>query len=156
LYSGGVMTSRRYLISFAAALALALSAGPASAHQERQILSPVRPGPTPDINRVSPHFLVVCKPSSKPTKSEHRDIHQRLQTATGPALAQAQAEETAWHRNAKLFRKCRFEHIQAAVDAAGNDTTIYILPSVYREEPSRAVPTSTHGDNPDGSYSFAY
>src|SRR5439155_20279934 len=48
------------------------------------------------------------------------------------------------------------EHVQAAVNAAGDDTTVFILPGVYREEPSRAAPTTTHGDNPDGTYSFTW
>src|SRR5881296_2575878 len=85
------------------------------AHRERPIDSPIRPGPVPDPNRRSAHTLVVCKPSSKPTRAEHADIHLRLRTTTGDALALARAQEAAWHRNTRLFKKCRFEHIQDAV-----------------------------------------
>ncbi len=150
------MTPRRSLTALLVPLALLAAAGLARAHSERQIVSPIRPGPIPNPNRISAHTLVVCKPSSMPTRAEHQDIHQRLATATGAALLQAQAEEAAWHRNNRLFRKCRFEHIQEAVFTAKSDTTIYILPGVYREEPSRAAPTSTHGNNGDGTYSYQY
>jgi hypothetical protein len=150
------MTARRTAPCLAVCLALLLAASEVWAHAERQIESPIRPGPVPALNRRNARVLVVCKPSSKPTKAEHRDIHTRLRTTTGDALAQAQAQETAWHRNSKLFRKCRFEHIQEAVEVAGNDTDILVLPGVYREEPSRAKPTSMTGDNPDGSYSYEY
>src|SRR5262245_47459121 len=133
----------------AAALAILLSCGPALAHRERFFpdFGPMA-GTVPDLNRKNPTTLVVCKPSSKPTKAEHLAIHAGL-----PAT---QAQETAWHRNAKLYRKCRYEHIQAAVNAAGDNTTILVLPGIYREEPSRAQPTSTSGDNPDGTYSYAW
>jgi len=137
---------------------LLLVPGLALAHNERRDPSPVRPGPVPAIDRVNPSSVVVCKASSKPTRAEHRDIHQRLRTTTGDALAQAKREETAWHRNSKLFKRCQFEHIQEAVNATGNDVDILVLPGLYREEPSRAAPTScnTCGDNSDGSFSFAY
>src|SRR5205085_184502 len=123
-------------------IALLMLVVDASAHRERRDPSPVRPGPVPDINRVNPKFVVVCKPSSKPTRAEHKDIHYRLQTTTGDALAAAQAEELAWHRNSKLFKKCRYEHIQEGVDGVTGDADIFVLPGVYREEPSRAAPTS--------------
>src|SRR2546427_2509341 len=147
----------RHLLT-AAGLALVLAAGAGWAHSERQIASPIRPGPVPDLNRKSAHTLIVCKASSKPTRAEHRDIHQRLKTATGAALAQAKAEETTWHANTKLFRKCRYEHIQDAVNVAPDDTDIKVMPGTYREEPSRAMPTSCNscGDNGDGSFPYEW
>src|SRR5262249_8924279 len=36
------------------------------------------------------------------------------------------------------------------------NTTILVMPGIYREEPSRAAPTSATGDNPDGTYSYAW
>jgi hypothetical protein len=137
-------------------LALVLVAAPALAHKERPIDSPVRSGSVPDLNRVNSRSVVVCKASSKPTRAEHRDILNRLRTATGDELAQAQAEDAAWHRNSRLFKKCRYEHIQEAVNAASDDTDILVLPGVYREEPSRAAPTTSGGDLSDGSYSYEY
>jgi len=131
------------------ALAVLLLYSAAFAHSERPFadFGPLA-GALPDVNRRSRTTLVVCKPSSNPTRAEHRDMRARL-----PA---SKAEDAAWHRNAKLFRRCRYEHIQAAVNAAGNDTTMLVMPGIYREEPSRAVPTSTRGDNPDGTYSYAH
>lgn len=133
-----------------------IAAAPAFAHSERPIASPIRPGPVPDVTRVNPRRIVVCKPSSQPTAAQLADIRQRLATATGEALAQARAEEAAWHRNSELFTECCTEHIQIAVNAADADTDILVLPGLYREEPSRAQPTSARGDNPDGTYSYEY
>ena len=39
------------------------------------------------------------------------------------------------------LQRCRFRHLQAAVDRAGNGDRIAVLPGTYREEPSRAKPT---------------
>src|SRR5688572_637784 len=51
--------------------------------------------------------------------------------------------------------ECRFEHIQAAVSVAGDNTLIRIWPGFYREEPSRAIPAG-EPDNPDGTFSYEY
>jgi len=126
------------------------------AHAERPIQSPMRPGPVPAIERVNPNRLVVCKPESKPTQAQLADIQARLETATGEELAQAQRELRAWQRNDGLFAECCFSHIQDAVNAAGDDTDILMMPGVYLEEPSRAAPTSARGDNNDGTYSYEY
>src|SRR5215470_14834859 len=147
---------RRFAIGLVVLLGIGLDVNGAYAHQERDIESPVRPGPVPPIDRVNPHRIVVCKPSSQPTVPQLADILNRLGTATGAALDQARAEEAAWHRNADLFGECCFQHIQDAVNAASDDTDILVMPGVYREEPSRAAPTSTHGDLPNGSYSYEY
>ncbi len=149
------MRVRRYLTSFAT-LALCTAALPALAHRERDIASPIRPGPVPPIDRVGERHIVVCKPTSKPSDERLHDIETRLETATGDALAQARKERAAWDRNTQLFNECCFQHIQDAVNAAGDDTDIFVLPGVYREEPSRAAPTSTRGDLLNGSYSYEY
>jgi hypothetical protein len=135
---------------------IVLAASLASAHKERPVTSPPRPGSVPELDRKSKHALVVCKASSRPTKAELGDIRQRLKTQTGAARTQAKAEQAAWKLNSKLFKKCRYEHIQAAVNDATDGTDIKVLPGVYREEPSRAQPTTTSGDLPDGSYSYEY
>jgi len=126
------------------------------AHKERDIESPIRPGPVPDVARVQANRVVVCKPTSKPTAEQLADIDARLATATGGDLLKAQNEKAAWLRNTTLFDECCFQHIQEAVNAAGDNTDILVLPGVYREEPSRAQPTSAHGDLANGSYSFEY
>jgi len=148
---------RRFLlINSLVALCVVCGVVSASAHSERPIESPIRPGPVPDINRVNPTHLVVCKPSSQPTAAQLTEIQSRLATATGDALVQAQADEAAWHRNDALFGECCFEHIQQAVNAAGDNTDILVMPGYYREEFSRAQPTTGHGDLPSGAYSYEY
>jgi Right handed beta helix region len=44
--------------------------------------------------------------------------------------------------NKRLFRKCNFDSIQDAVDAAGNNDRIVIMPGTYTEPDSRAAPTN--------------
>src|SRR5262245_1897546 len=99
---------------------IALSA-PCAAHAHRE-----RPTTFPDPSRGSvPRFrtggetLVVCKPDS-------RQLILSL-----PASLRG--------RNLKLLKRCTFEDIQTAVNAAKNRTRILVLPGVYREEPSRAA-----------------
>jgi len=147
---------RARLLGCAVAVCASLISGVALAHKERQIASPIRPGPLPDIARVNPNRLVVCKPSSKPTAAQRAEIESRIATETGDALLQAQADLAAWERNSLLFKACCFEHIQDAINVAGPDTDVLVLPGYYREEPSRAAATTESGDNPDGSYSFEY
>jgi hypothetical protein len=47
----------------------------------------------------------------------------------------------ARERNETLLDRCRYRHIQQAINAATNGDRILIMPGVYREEPSRQVPT---------------
>ena len=75
----------RTRVLLAVSFAALLTATQARAHSERPIDSPPRPGPVPDLARVNPNTLVVCKPASKPTAAELADIQQRL--ATTIALA---------------------------------------------------------------------
>ncbi|HET6304236.1 MAG TPA: right-handed parallel beta-helix repeat-containing protein [Myxococcota bacterium] len=145
----------RFARSFRWGVALLFLAGPAAAHFERAVTSPIRPGPVPDLARACVDPLVVCKPDSIPTKAERKAIKRRIaQAATDEEKDAARAELDAWKRNQKLFGECRYEHIQDAVDDAGDGACILVLPGVYLEEPSRARPTSSRGDNPNGSYSY--
>jgi hypothetical protein len=124
-------------------LGLLLAASTAFAHNERAVTSPIRPGSVPALDRPCGKRLVVCKADSKPTYAELLEL-------------ETMQELRVWRRNRKLFAECRYEHIQDAVDAAPDGACIQVLPGVYLEEPSRAEPTSTQGDNPDGTYSFAW
>lgn len=72
--------------------------------------------------------LVVCKPDSE----------QRIRQIRG-----GKRERRNRIRNLRLLPQCKFEHIQAAVNAAQSGNRIAILPGVYEEEPSEASP------NPD-------
>lgn len=44
--------------------------------------------------------------------------------------------------NERLFEKCNFDSIQDAVNAAGNNDRIVVMPGVYTEPDSRAAPTN--------------
>ena len=104
-----------------AGAALALATGLAYAHAERYSYYPeYRLGEVPKYRTKGPS-LVVCKADSR------RRIVRRLRGALES-------------KNLRLLRRCRFRHIQAAVNAARSRYRILVLPGVYREEPSRRVP----------------
>src|SRR3954454_8381375 len=42
----------------------------------------------------------------------------------------------------RLMRRCRYRHLQAAVNAARSNYRILVMPGTYREEPSRAIPVN--------------
>jgi hypothetical protein len=103
---------------------LALGASPASAHDERESVFPPGKGTTPTYRTYeqAADRLVVCKPSSAKAVAAMKDPKVK-------AL------------NQKLLKQCRFQHLQAAVDAVKvQRTNIYVLPGVYREEPSHNPP----------------
>jgi hypothetical protein len=143
-------------ISAVAMAVLLAAAGTASAHKERPIDSPIREGSVPDLGRKASSTIVVCKASSRPTRAQLLEARGRIRSATGVALDQAKRALSTMKANTKLFKKCHYEHIQAAVNAASDDTAIKVMPGVYREEPSRAAPTTTSGDLPNGAYSYDY
>ena len=149
------MQNLRSRTAFLITAVLASLAGPAAAHKERPITSPPREGSVPDLARKSRHTLVVCKASSRPSREALGQIRERLRGNSGDR-EQAKAALAAWKQNTKFFRKCRYEHIQEAVNDAGDDTTIKVLPGLYREEPSRAAPSHGTPDLPGGSYSYDY
>ena len=49
-------------------------------------------------------------------------------------------DATVRKRNQDLLKSCRYADIQAAVNAAHNWDRIYVLPGVYKEEPTRNAP----------------
>ncbi|MBA0124522.1 cell wall-binding repeat-containing protein [Haloechinothrix sp. YIM 98757] len=119
------------------AIGVALStviAGTASAHDERVVTEPERTG-YPDYRDTGPS-VVVCKANSA-------DLIRAL-----PAPVR--------ERNLGLLERCRFNHIQQAVNWVEHEgetgTRIQVLPGVYREEPSRQARAERHGaplDRPD-------
>lgn len=120
---------RRSLLAAAAVAALALPAA-AGAHPERPVEFPDGSGDWagfrsdfPDHRARGPS-QVVCKPDSRERimRYSNRRLRRKL---------------------LRVLRRCEFEHIQEAVNAASNGDRVLILPGVYREEPSREVP------NPD-------
>jgi hypothetical protein len=112
--------SRLLSLLGALTLLLAIGAGSAYGHAERLSYYPNHKlGKVPKY-RTTGKALVVCK----------RDSRQRIRR-----LLKGKAER----RNLALLEKCRYRHIQAAVNAARSGYRILILPGVYREEPSRRV-----------------
>jgi hypothetical protein len=96
----------------------------ASAHSERPTHFPDGTGSVPALRMTGPH-LVVCN-------SDAATLETRI--ASFPADLQA--------LNRTLFAECEqkgFAHLQAAVDAVQSaGVTIFVLPGLYREEPSLA------------------
>ena len=43
-----------------------------------------------------------------------------------------------WTINKRLYKRCRYKQIQKAVDAAGNNDRVVIMPGVYTEPRSRS------------------
>ncbi|MEO6496608.1 MAG: right-handed parallel beta-helix repeat-containing protein, partial [Solirubrobacteraceae bacterium] len=50
--------------------------------------------------------------------------------------------------NRQLFKQCAFDTIQPAVDASGNNDRIVLMPGVYTEPASRAMPSNDPRCNP--------
>jgi hypothetical protein len=125
------MLSLRKLLTvpvvLAAAAAVLAGAGPALAHDEREVEFPGGGHGVPEYRTEEPDLL-VCK-------TDEQDFAERI--ADFPASLR--------ERNLELFRRCAdegYRHLQQAVDAVQEPgTTIAILPGVYREEPYRAEPT---------------
>ena len=86
-------------------------------------VSPPAGGAVPGYRRRGGRALVVCRRSSL-----------RRASRLG-------ANRRQMRRNRRLYRRCRFRHIQAAVSAARNGDRVLVLPGVYRERPSRLRPT---------------
>jgi len=123
----------RSLAHAALALGLTLPVAAALAHAERQSFFPAsrvnaqpqyRPMlPTPQAQR-----LVVCKKSGNEGVATGEDSASRIDRIGNAALKSL---------NEKLYKECRYEHLQAAVDAVTTrGTTIYVLPGFYKEQPS--------------------
>lgn len=99
------------------------SALPAPAHEEREVAFPSGNGAVPEFRTDGPS-VVVCKKDSLDRSADLPDALRR--------------------RNKRLFERCRFRNIQAAVDAvAKRGTRIMVMPGVYREKPSRRPPSDS-------------
>ena len=99
-----------------------ITGGIGSAHEEREAFFPAGDGTVPAY-RSAPAIprLVVCKPDSA-DRIAALPLDLRV-------------------LNLALLDECAFTHVQAAVDAVTQrGTTIYLLPGIYREEPSREPP----------------
>jgi hypothetical protein len=113
------------------ALLLALPAT-AAAHPERTTFFPdASKGSVPAFRDKGP-ALYVCKGNAK--SGETRRKIRRYFKGDDARMT------TLRRQRMRQLRRCKFQHIQAAVDAAKSGDRIRILPGIYREEPSRAVP----------------
>jgi hypothetical protein len=107
---------------------LLLLPGGAAGHAERQTHFPdASKGERPSYRSNGPS-RVVCKPDSA----------ERI--ASVWAGRSSERVRIRRKRLAILKKRCRYEHIQAAVNDAKSGERILIMPGVYREEPSREVP----------------
>jgi hypothetical protein len=98
-----------------------LLGAPAAAHEERASQFPPGNGTTPELRTIdqAEDVIVVCKDEVSAA---------RIAAITDPQLR-------AFNR--RLLARCAHQHIQAAVDAVEvQRTNIYVLPGVYREQPS--------------------
>lgn len=124
------------LLAAAAALAVALLPVGAPAHPERPTVFPKPQGEVPTYRKSGPR-LVVCKKNS-------RKLIRRSFKGRGKKMRRAR------NRRLRLVKACRFRHVQAAVTRARTGQRILILPGVYREQPSRAVPFDGYKVGPCG------
>ncbi|MBK5306918.1 MAG: right-handed parallel beta-helix repeat-containing protein [Frankiaceae bacterium] len=127
---------RLLVLALVAALCVLTGASGAAAHEERESTFPPGTGIAPTYrpyDAAKPH-LVVCK----------SDSGKRIAAMTDPKVKAL---------NATLLPQCAFQHIQAAVDAVKTKgTNIYVLPGLYREEPSWNPPCAQSYDGGIVSY----
>lgn len=125
-----------------AALLLVL-AGVGGAHPERNTLFPdPAVGAVPALRTQGPS-VVVCKGDSRRRlvhifRAEARRLHGRALRKSRRLLAS----------RLRTLKRCKYRHIQAGINAARSGYRVLIMPGVYREEPSRAVPVGAPGAPP--------
>ena len=118
---------------------VAFSSSAALAHEERPSQFPPGDGSVPTYrgHTSGAPRLVVCK-----------DDSARRIADIGNAKLRA--------FNRRLLKECAYEHIQQAVDAVtARGSNIYLLPGVYREEPTRSDPPCA-ADYEGGAISYEY
>ncbi|NYD59249.1 hypothetical protein BKA08_003487 [Nocardioides marinisabuli] len=96
------------------------ASSPVAAHEERESQFPAGDGTVPTKRSLAQaaDVIVVCKADSR----------KRIKKLPGKKLRAF---------NLKLLKQCEHRHMQAAVDAVKKQrTNIYVLPGLYREQPS--------------------
>jgi hypothetical protein len=111
---------------------------------------------------------VVCKKSS--LRRAYRSIRRARRSGYVVRPSQRRRKLTRKQArrqrkiNRRLFERCRFRHIQAAVFRSRNNDRVVVMPGVYREEPSRRQPTNDPkceryeepSENGEGAATFRY
>lgn len=108
-------------------LCVLLAPADAHAHAERATFYPDHAKGSVPTPRATGTLRVVCK-------SDSAARIRRSFAGRGPVRSRQRRARL------RLVERCRFRHIQAAVNASRSGDRIQILPGRYREEPSRAVP----------------
>jgi hypothetical protein len=176
---------RQLLACLAALIASSVAAIPALAHVERTAywpdprpdtsVIPAAGGAVPKARSLASALdkskrgttRVVCGPDSlKQVRAEiglaRRDGVDLRPTQTLPLGRKAAA--SLLRINTKLFAMCKYHEIQPAVTASGNDDRVVVMPGVYTEPSSRAVPAfpqecdkyRTTSDHGSGAVSYEY
>lgn len=165
----------------ASAVVLALVPVTAFAHLERPAywpdptadrnVSPPAGGSVPKVRSLSSaltkdrrRLKVVCKPDSLTLAlvgiRKARAEGYVIRPSQGRLALGARRASQLSKLNRRLFKRCRYRDIQAAVTASGNNGRVVIMPGLYTEQPSRARPKDDPAcadeKNEDGSVTFAY
>ena len=160
------------------AVPLALPAPSAQAHVERPSywpdpepdcsISPCAGGAIPKARTLA--SALKTKPAGKTRVVCQQNSMTRLRKAVAKARKQGYDIRPTVHKslgakkakqllkvNKKLFKLCSYRNIQAAVNDSGNQDRVVVMPGLYKEAPSRAMPTNdpacdqwhTEGDDGD-------
>jgi Right handed beta helix region len=181
------MTSRRLLPLIAATTALlAIATGVAFGHVERSsywpdpaadtTVTPAAGGAVPKARslasalkrRARGDTYVVCKASSlrraiRSIRGARKRGFKVRPTAPTKKLSKKGAKKLR-RVNRRLAKRCKFRNIQAAVNRAGNNDRVVVMPGLYLEQPSRKQPTDDPkcvqyeetSENGEGAASYRY
>jgi hypothetical protein len=105
------------------------------------VLIPATAAAHPERNTFFPDHTKGERPTY-PKTGEIHTVCKSDSRARVNSLWKGKGKKTSRTRRLRLkqLKRCKFRHIQAAVDAATTGDRIRIFPGVYKEEPSRAVP----------------
>lgn len=126
---------RRFIVALAVVAAGLLAATTALGHPERATTFPnLHRGAVPEYRTTGP-YVSVCA-------SDSQQRVNRIFAGDPTALANAR----------KYLDGCRYHSIQDAVNVAQSGYRIEILPGVYKEPKSRAVPVGAYHEPPCGNH----
>ena len=175
------MIKKRGIVAIAVAAGLLVGAPAAMAHIERASYWPdpavdksVKGGAGGKVPKTRSLFTALDKKPAGEThvvcqgKSSFKRLKGAVKTAQkGYKLRPASKKKRIGKKSAKQFREfnrkllkaCKFDSIQEAVNAAGNNDRVVIMPGIYTEPDSRTAPNNDPAceqyleDNDEGSNS---